>query len=214
MKSILRNFYRKFNKNYQQEYLLKREFSYFEQKGKILDLGCGEGDFINLDPKRIIGVDNNKKSIELCKKRKFKAVYSSATRLPFKKDYFDGVHCSHLIEHLYPHDAHKMLSEVSRVLKKGGIFVLSTPIFWEGFYNDFTHIKPYNPESILRYLVLHGQEKTLVDINGRFKKIDLYWRYRPLNLPGRIGYLLSNYLYQFGFHSMKKDAYTIVLRKK
>lgn len=213
MKNILRNFYRKFNKNYQLEYLFRREFSYFNQKGKILDLGCGGGDFINLDSKRIIGVDNNKKSIELCKKRKFRVVYSSATRLPFKKDYFDGVHCSHLIEHLYPHDAHKMLSEVSRVLKKGGIFVLSTPIYWDGFYNNFTHVKPYNPESIIRYLVADGQEKTLGDIISKFKKIDLYWRYRLMNLPGKLGYLIGNYFYRFGFHSWKKDAYTMVLIK-
>lgn len=213
MKSISRDFYRRFNKNYQQEHLFKREFSYFDRKGMILDLGCGGGEFINLDPKRIVGIDSNKKSILICKKKRFKAVFGSVTRLPFKKDSFNGVHCSHLIEHLYPKEAHKMLSEVSRVLKKNGIFVLSTPIFWEGFYNDFTHIKPYNPESILRYLVHNGQERTLQDV-GKFEKIDLYWRFKPISLPGQIGYLLSNYLYQFGFYSWKKDAYTMVLRKK
>lgn len=213
MKNILKNFYRKYNKNYQSEFLLKKEFEYFINTKKILDLGCGEGAFISLDPKRIVGVDNNKKSILSCKKKKLNVILTSVTRLPFKKGSVDGVRCSHLIEHLYPSDAHKMLSEISRVLKKGGVFVLSTPIFWEGFYNDFTHVKPYNPESIIKYLVTQGQEKTLLDINGKFKKIDFYWRYRPINLPWNIGYLISNYLCQYGFHSLSRDAYTLVLKK-
>lgn len=213
MTSILKNFYRKFNKNYQLEYLFKKELSYFSLSGKILDLGCGEGEFIILDPKRIIGLDSNKKSIEICKKKKLRVIFASATRLPFKKNSFDGVHCSHLIEHLYPSDAHRMLSEVARVLKKNGIFVLSTPVFWEGFYNDFTHIKPYNPESIIRYLCENGRQKTFSDINSKFQKVDLYFRYGTFPFFGKFGYLLSNYLYQYGFHSFKKDAYTLVLCK-
>lgn len=213
MKSILKNSYRRFNRNYQSEYLLKREYTYFSNAKKILDLGCGEGDFVNLDPKRIIGVDSNKRSIFFCKKRKLTAIVASVTKLPFHKDSFDGVHCSHVIEHLKPQDAHEMLSEISRVLKKNGIFVLSTPILWNGFYNDLTHVKPYNPESILRYLANDGQERTLGNISGRFAKIDLYWRFRPINLPGSLGYLISNYLYQFGFHSLNRDAYTLVLKK-
>lgn len=213
MKSILRNYYRKFNKNYQSEFSLKREFKFLKNLKNILDLGCGEGEFIVIDPKRIVGVDSNKKSISICKKKKLKALHGSVTKLPFRDNTFDGIHCSHVIEHLMPKEAHMMLLEVSRVLKKGGIFVISTPIFWEGFYDDFTHLKPYNPESILRYLVNNGQQKTLGDIKYKFQKVDLYWRYRPLSIPGKIGYLLSNYIYQFGFHSLTRDAYTLVLKK-
>lgn len=213
MKNILKNFYRKFSKNYQLEYLLKRELAYFKKAKKILDLGCGEGEFINLDPKRIIGVDSNRKSILSCKSKKLRVVVGKATKLPFKNNSFDGVHCAHVIEHLYPKDAYKMLSEIGRVLKKNGIFVLSTPILWEGFYNDFTHIKPYNPKSIIRYLVHSGEQKSLADVDSKFKVINLYWRFRPLPYLGKIGYLFSNYLYQYGVHSFRKDAYTLVLHK-
>lgn len=213
MKGILKNYYHKFNRNYQSEFLFKRELNYFKNAKKILDLGCGQGEFLVLDRKRIVGVDSNKKSVLLCKRENLNAIFAFVTKLPFDKESFDGVHCSHLIEHLMPHDAHKMLSEVARILKKDGVFVLSSPILWEGFYNDFTHIKPYNPESIIRYLVNDGQDKSLPDIKGKFKKVDFYWRFRPLSIPGRLGYLLSNYLYQFALHSWKKDGYTMVLRK-
>lgn len=213
MKNILKKFYHKINKNYQLEYLFKKELSYFENSKNILDIGCGNGNFIKLDPKRIIGLDSNKESLLVCKRKKFKVFYGNATSLPFNSKVFEGVHCSHIIEHLYPDKAYKMLQEIARVLKENGVLVLSSPLLWEGFYNNFTHIKPYNPESILRYLVDEGEEKTFCEIKDRFMKIDLYWRFRLLKLPTRFGYLLSNFLYQFGVHTLLKDAYTLVVKK-
>lgn len=200
-------------KNYQQEYLLKREFFYLKDCKKILDIGCGEGEFMRLSPKKIIGIDSNKKSIQICRKNKLNVVLGEATKLPFANNFFDGVHCCHVIEHMYPSQAHKMLSEVSRVLKKNGIFLLSTPILWHGFYNDFTHIKPYNPESLIRYLCVEGKEKTLGEVGGRFELLDLYWRYRPVPMPTKAGRIISSFLYQYGLHGLRRDAYTLVLRK-
>lgn len=213
MKNIFKNFFKKFNKNYQDEYLINRELSYFTQCKKILDIGCGHGNFIMLDPKRIVGIDANRDTVKECKKKSLQVFHAKATEIPFTDESFDGIHCAHVIEHLYPNEAHAMLLEVGRVLKKGGIFVLSTPLLWEGFYNDFTHIKPYNPESIIRYLCQEGKQKTYSSIPYQFSIVQLYWRYRPLPLKGKIGYLIANYLYQFNVHHYKKDAYTLVLRK-
>ncbi len=213
MIGILKSFYRKFNKNYQAEFLNKKEFDYFTDCKKILDLGCGVGNFILQEPSRIIGIDSNKKSIALCKKRGLRVKFGNVTKIPFQNNTFDGIHASHIIEHLYPKDAHNMLNEVGRVLKKDGIFVLSTPILWSGFYNDFTHIKPYNPESIIRYICDEGKEKTFSDIPYKFKLVHLEWRFRPLYVPGKVGYLVSNYLYTLGVRSYSKDGYTLVLKK-
>lgn len=214
MKNTLKNLYHKYNKNYQKIFLDNKEFQYLEQCKNILDLGCGEGSFIACDPKKTTGLDSNKKSIAICKRKNFKVKLGIVTRLPFKNNSFDGVHCAHVIEHLDPKSAHKMLSEAERVLINGGIFVISTPILWKGFYNDFTHIKPYYPESIIRYMSSdNAEQKTLNDFKYKFKKVDLYWRYRPILPIGKIGCLISNYLYQFGIHSFIKDAYTLVLKK-
>lgn len=210
---ILRDAILRLKKNYQAEFLRKKELAYFANCQKILDIGCGVGEFVKLDRKRIIGLDQNKKSLAIGKKKKLKVVWGEATKLPFPARSFNGVHCSHVIEHLPPKEAYKMLKEIARVLKKGGIFVLSTPILWSGFYDDFTHVKPYNPKSIIRYLCEDAAQRTFVDIKAKFEKVDLYWRFRPLPLPGKIGYLLATFLYQYGLHSLKKDAYTLVLRK-
>lgn len=213
MKNILKNFYHNINKNFQFEFLQKKEFSYFSNCKKILDIGCGVGNFLALSPKRIYGIDINRKSVASAVRKGLMAKYGKATSLQFDNLSFDGIHCSHVIEHLFPEDAYKLLAEVSRVLSKGGIFVISTPTLWNGFYNDFTHIKPYNPKSIERYLCEEGHEKTYAGMPYKYKKMDFYWRYETFPLPGRIGKLISNYIYKFHIHSFKKNAYTLVLKK-
>lgn len=209
----LKNFLKKFDRNYQAEYLSKQEYLFFNKTDLILDVGTAEGSFIKHNSQRIVGIDTNKESIRICKKKGFNVVLGSALKMPFKKTTFDGVHASHIIEHLYPKDAYIFLKEVDRVLKHKGIFVLSTPLFWNGFYNDFTHVKPYNPESILRYLVYDGSEKTLKSFHGRYKLVKIVYRYNTLYFPFRLGRLLGNYLYTLGVHGLSKNGYTLVLKK-
>ncbi len=45
--------------------------------------------------------------------------------IPFENNYFDAIFAGEIIEHLF--DPDHFLAEVSRILKKEGIFVLSTP---------------------------------------------------------------------------------------
>lgn len=40
---------------------------------------------------------------------------------------FDAVYCAHALEHLYPHEVPRALSEFYRVLVKGGILVIIVP---------------------------------------------------------------------------------------
>lgn len=47
--------------------------------------------------------------------------------LPFIENTFDGILCSHIIEHFNIHDAVKIMADCKRVLKPGGILVVSVP---------------------------------------------------------------------------------------
>lgn len=199
--------------NYQHSYQLKREFEFFKDCTRVLDLGCGDGEFVALSPDRIVGLDNNVETVRACVRKGLQAKHGSATKLPYKAGSFDGVHCAHLIEHLYPEDAYLMLQEVGRVLKPGGVFVLSTPLLWAGFFEDFTHVKPYYPGAIQRYLVHEPNQPTLEGMPYRFRQIELFYRYRPLWLPTRLGKVIGNWVYQYGVHSLAKDAYTLALQK-
>jgi len=43
--------------------------------------------------------------------------------------YFDGVFCSHVIEHVHPYEVHKILRTFSRVLRDNGLMFLVVPNF-------------------------------------------------------------------------------------
>jgi ubiquinone/menaquinone biosynthesis C-methylase UbiE len=125
----------------------------------ILEVGCGDGFYLyllsNLGIKlKLTGVDINPKALESAKRNlKGKKIFLGQAdlmkKLPFKKELFDKVIMSEVAEHL-PDDV-QGLKEVGRVLKKGGLLVLTVPnhnypFFWdpvnwflEHFFN--THVK-------------------------------------------------------------------------
>jgi len=126
----------------------KKDLEYFNNCSAILEIGCGKGFFISLAPDRIIGLDNNQKSVDICKLKGLNVVKGNCLNLPFKNSSFDGVFCSHLIEHFVPKDAFRLAEEIGRVLKPGGITIIKTPLPNFSFWNDPTHIRPYPPASI------------------------------------------------------------------
>jgi len=139
--------------------------------------------------------------------------------LPYPDNSFDSVHCSHIIEHLFPKDAHKLLTEIDRVLRVNGILCLRTPLLHKGFYNDFTHIKPYNPEAIIYYLnVGKIDQLTLKRVKGVYKLIKLKYRRNQLFLflrktPFWFLGIIFNILYRFGLSGIAKTGYMLVLKK-
>lgn len=102
---------------------------------KVLDLGCGFGWFelnaLKRGAGRVIGLEISDKDLETARKNiKSNKVFfrvGSALSLPFPDQSFETVVSWDVIEHLPKNSERKMLKEVSRVLKKGGVFYLSTP---------------------------------------------------------------------------------------
>lgn len=207
----------------------------FHLKGKkrILDVGCGVGNFISFDPKHIEGIDQNDASLKIATKRGYKVRKGQVTSLPYKEQSFDGIFSGHVIEHLYPADALKMLSEFHRILKKDGVIVLKTPLMYSRFFNDLTHIRPYPPEAIMDYLMSTPQtstQRTADTARREFEIVELEYRYDylyyPQLEPSRITStflsrvvttckIISMILYKFGIRNyLVKNGFTIVLKKK
>jgi len=97
-----------------------------------LDVGCSSG-LISIElagkVKTITALDVDFQSIRLATQRKspanIKFLVSDATRLPFADQKFDLVICAQVYEHVG--SAVQLVSEVSRVLKAGGLCFFSGP---------------------------------------------------------------------------------------
>lgn len=119
--------------------------------GKILDVGCGEGDLFARLPGRVVGVDSNRGQIERIRAEGHDARLCDVTALDFPDGTFSAVACRNVIEHLSPEAARAMVSEIVRVLEPGGTLVLVTPMPTT-IWNTFGHVKPYPPSSIEKLL--------------------------------------------------------------
>ena len=196
----------------------------------IVDIGSGRGEFIKFlrledRYKKIFLLDANNDTIEI-NKQDFKVAkplyYSAPGKLPFKEREIDFIHCSHLVEHLYPNELYEFLKNIDAVLKLGGVLVISTPLLWEKFYNDLTHVKPYNPKVFIKYLSLPVDNPSNKRISNNYKVIELKYRYRterisfPLHKNLLINILvkiLMRAISFIGFKNFKKNGYTIILKK-
>jgi len=99
-------------------------------KGKhILDLGCGAGEFSAILRQQggvPVCLDINFNNIQRLKALGLPAfIHNLNQGLPFSNESFDLAVCLEVIEHIP--QAEFLLSEIYRVLKKGGNLVLSTP---------------------------------------------------------------------------------------
>jgi len=99
---------------------------------RLLDVGCGDGSLTVevaklIKANEVYGIDCASKALEIATKRGIKTarVDLNSERFPFPDDYFDVALAIEVLEHLTNTD--HMLNETRRVLKKGGLLVLSTP---------------------------------------------------------------------------------------
>jgi len=112
----------------------------FGKGSRILDLGCGTGELSselaqNSDVDQVIGVDISNKMIEKAKsklqkldysfRKKVKFIKGQSDKLEFPDNYFDIIFCLNSFHH-YP-DQNKTLEEMSRILKKNGLFLILDP---------------------------------------------------------------------------------------
>ncbi len=99
----------------------------------VLDLGCAGGFMAEAMTSRgalVTGIDPAFKAVEAAKAHakasglSIHYVTGIGESLPFANAQFDGVVCVDVLEHVQ--DLNKVLSEVSRILKPGGIFAFDT----------------------------------------------------------------------------------------
>jgi ubiquinone/menaquinone biosynthesis C-methylase UbiE len=113
---------------------LKRSLEDLEEvKGKVLDVGCGAGGISRAIKSyrpdlEVYGVDVSREAISEAQKNAggVSFLQGDINKLPFGKGSFDAVVIFDVLEHLDKPSV--ALDEVRKVLKKGGMFSLYTPI--------------------------------------------------------------------------------------
>lgn len=149
------------------------------QFDRILDVGCGDGNFcVSLKKackaKEVYGIEISPKAVEMAKKNGVKAFQLDMDKedFPFEDNYFDAVFAGEIIEHLY--DPDHLLEEVNRVVRPGtNLFVLTTPNLacWQNRVSLLFGFQPYLTSASLRYRIGHisGDSELLPEevIEGR-----------------------------------------------
>lgn len=201
---------------------------YIRTDSIVLDVGSGNGSFPKYCKRDdFFLLEGNIESVEFLKKEYMNVYLGKLPNIPFENDFFDLVHCSHLIEHLQPNEVYEFLKEADRVLKPNGIIVISAPLLWSYFYDDLSHVKPYNPYIFIKYMCNNDLDNlTRRKISKNYIVDRLEYRYsndysrfnifnlKPKNLLNRVLMSLIFRLKNNGLVFLEKTGYTIVLRKK
>ncbi len=145
--------------------------------GRILEAGCGLGRYVfylhrmGLD---IEGIDFSKNSVDFLnewkKKYNFSAniIHGDVTKLPYKNNFLSGYLSLGVIEH-FIEGPQETLKEAYRILRPGGIAIISTPSI---SLNIFIRKTKRNIKKLIKRLILYKQEE---------EKFFQYW-YRPKKL--------------------------------
>lgn len=110
---------------------------------KILDLCCGSGQATQVlveYSQQVTGLDASPLSLKRAGRNVPQAEYveAFAEDMPFADNSFDIVHTSVAMHEMSPPQLQKIINEVYRVLKPGGVFALvdfhppTNPLFWPG----------------------------------------------------------------------------------
>lgn len=160
-------------------YPFKKELDFlerFKSNGRILDIGCSTGAFLGIANKRgwqPYGVEIASPSVEFMKnKYNFEIHYGFLTDANYPSDYFDAVTCFQSLEHVI--DPAIYIKEYFRVLRPGGVLIISVPNF-KGittsllksryYYVQKDHLSYFSPRSL----------KLLLEIN-KFKILKIKTR--------------------------------------
>lgn len=179
-----------------EERLLQNLFATRFKGQHILDIGCGQGKYLRmLQPHSAstVGTDANTAQIEALRKEGFD-VYPP-DKLPQKK--YDVLLMSHIVEHMVPVDLIAFLDFYLPMLEDDGRLIILTPMPGIRFWHDYTHIRPYTPQSIgMMFGILAGPVAFKPKIRMELDDIQFF----------RDSFRIRNHRYYYPAPSIKKSG--------
>lgn len=103
------------------------KYSKVKDGATLIDLGCAKGFFVRAARKigfEAYGIDISEYAISVAPPDVASWVrVGNVVDVPFGDEFFDVVHTGEFLEHMYPDELDRVMSEVLRVLKPGGLFI-------------------------------------------------------------------------------------------
>jgi O-antigen chain-terminating methyltransferase len=169
----------------QAEYL-----DYFFERGQILDIGCGRGEFLTLLKERgttACGVDIDEDMVARCHELGLNAECAEAVEFLDRQPdgAFGGVFMSQVVEHLSTEHLVALLNAIGRKTSTGAVLIIETinpeslPILMRWFWLDPTHVRLVHPETLQYFMEKAGfatktvQFRHAVPDEERFPELEL-----------------------------------------
>lgn len=108
---------------------IKRANKVFSKESKVLEIGFGNGEFLNYARENdwnVCGLEANKALVETANKFGFKAIHTEDLSR-FEDSTYDLIVAFDVLEHIPQEILPKMILDVSRVLKSDGVFLARFP---------------------------------------------------------------------------------------
>lgn len=163
-------------------------------KGDTLDVGCGQKPYEKLfNSSRYIGLELD--TIENRKNKRADYFYDGTT-FPFQDSEFDSVIANEVFEHVFsPSD---FLSEIYRVLKPGGILLITVPFVWDEHEqpHDFARYTSFGLQHLLEKsgFEIIEHRKSVSDIRVVFQLLNGYIYKKTVTKNGYINMFIAFFL--------------------
>jgi len=146
--------------------VLSRHLRVFKDSDRTLDLGCGWGGSLLINPKFWL-VDADSECISTLKKSTDRAFLCDlAQPLPFEKGFFENAFTHDVLEHLEAEEMQHLFHEVRRVVRPGGLFMNVVP-------NRKGFVAGLNPQVGHKRFVTRNEVEKSAEIAG-FKLVRCY----------------------------------------
>lgn len=167
--------------NSEEKFIHRSLKQYAPKGGRLLDVGCGFAKYyasIQSTEIHYTGVEINPELVQWNKKRERRVFLPQD--LPTDEPLFDVLLFSHIIEHFSHEKLVGFINPYLRRLPVHGHIIFLTPFMHRGFYDDFDHVKPYNPAS-LRVAFCHANPQIQgFGIAGKYRERKIWFRRDPL----------------------------------
>lgn len=160
---------------------LKRFIDFFLDKKRVVDIGCGRGEFLELLKSKGInaeGIDIDNDMVEVCKNKglKIKKLDAVSFLEKQKDNSLGGIFSSQVIEHMKPSYLHEFIKLSFKKLKKDSFFVAETLnpqsfyAFSHHYLTDLSHMVPLHFETMKFLLKSVGFKDVKIEFRGEVPK--------------------------------------------